>query len=226
MVVRALAVDMDDTLVHSGGIWEESWRACTERYGYRWTEADSRHITGAALWSKYIGRICGIAPEAVEDFVADHVVQAIGQGRVTALDGATDLVADAAQSVPVAVVTGAPRRIAEAALTQLGFQPHLTTVVAHGDAPEGKPSPDPYLEAAARLGVEGRDVVAVEDSRDGIRAAHAAGMTVVAVPNRVHRPAPEVLDLAGYVVPDTRAAARLVTGLIEASRAEAAEAAR
>jgi beta-phosphoglucomutase-like phosphatase (HAD superfamily) len=70
--------------------------------------------------------------------------------------------------------------------------------------PRGKPAPDVYLEAAQRLGVAPDGCVAVEDSGPGIRSAHAAGMFVVAIPNRDFPPPPEALALADATVPSVR----------------------
>ncbi|TMK28069.1 MAG: HAD family hydrolase, partial [Actinobacteria bacterium] len=64
----------------------------------------------------------------------------------------------------------------------------------------GKPAPDAYLEAARRLGVEPSRCVAVEDSTNGIRSAHAAGMRVIAIPNPAFPPPDEVLALAAVVL--------------------------
>lgn len=60
----------------------------------------------------------------------------------------------------------------------------------------GKPAPDVYLEAARRLGVDPSACVAVEDSSNGIRSAHAAGMRVIAYPNRTYPPEAGALALA------------------------------
>ena len=64
----------------------------------------------------------------------------------------------------------------------------------------GKPAPDVYLEAADRLGVDPARCVAVEDSASGIRSAHAAGMRVIAYPNRHYPPGRSVLAFASRVV--------------------------
>ena len=61
----------------------------------------------------------------------------------------------------------------------------------------GKPAPDVYLEAARRLGVDPLACVAIEDSTNGIRSAHAAGMAVIAVPNRDFPPEPGALGAGG-----------------------------
>jgi beta-phosphoglucomutase-like phosphatase (HAD superfamily) len=64
-----------------------------------------------------------------------------------------------------------------------GILPRFDAVVAAGDYPRGKPNPDPFLTAAGRLGAAPEDCLALEDSHNGVRAAHAAGMMTVMVPD-------------------------------------------
>jgi beta-phosphoglucomutase-like phosphatase (HAD superfamily) len=88
---------------------------------------------------------------------------------------------------------------------------HFRTVVTFDDVAAPKPAPDAYLLAAERLGVDPRRCLAFEDSETGARAAHAAGMTVVQVPDlhptkgaHAHHVAPSLLEgaaLAGLIVP-------------------------
>ena len=72
--------------------------------------------------------------------------------------------------------------------------------VSSEEVGRGKPAPDVYLEAARRLGVTPDHCAAIEDSHNGIRSAHAAGMTVVAIPNRLFPPDEEALALADCVL--------------------------
>jgi len=72
--------------------------------------------------------------------------------------------------------------------------------VSSEEVARGKPSPDVYLEAARRLGVAATSCAAVEDSANGIRAANAAGMRVIAYPNQHYAPDSEALGLADAVI--------------------------
>jgi sugar-phosphatase len=78
----------------------------------------------------------------------------------------------------VAIVTSAPRRVADALLARAGLNPPLVVVTAD-DVERGKPSPEPYRFAAERLAVETSQALVVEDSVSGVAAAHAAGMDSV-----------------------------------------------
>ena len=86
------------------------------------------------------------------------------------------------------------------ALSLAGLTDSLRAVVSSEEVERGKPAPDVYLEAASRLGIAAEDCVAVEDSSNGIRSAHAAGMRVATVPNRAYPPAADALALADVVL--------------------------
>ncbi|MEW9552129.1 HAD family hydrolase [Nonomuraea sp. NPDC050783] len=102
---------------------------------------------------------------------------------VPVLPGARELLAGlAAASIPTALVTASPRRVVDLVLPRLRHSFHL--VIADGDTARGKPYPDPYLEAARRLGTSPARCVAVEDSPAGIAAATSAGCRVLAVTPR------------------------------------------
>ena len=70
-------------------------------------------------------------------------------------------------------------------MNKLNLMPLVNTTVCRGDAPKIKPAPDLFLEAARQLNVEPSDCLVIEDSHNGMHAAHAAGMEVLAVPNRL-----------------------------------------
>ena len=88
-----------------------------------------------------------------------------------------------ATHIPRAICTSSSHAAVERTLGPSGILPRFDAVVAAGDYPRGKPNPDPFLTAAARLGVAPGDCLALEDSHNGVRAAHAAGMMTVMVPD-------------------------------------------
>ncbi len=123
-------------------------------------------------------------------------------GGVPLKAGALAAVAAArALGLPTAVATSTLRRHAEPALAQAGIAPLLNALVPRDDAPRGKPFPDLYLEAARRIGVAPGDCLALEDSYNGVRAAHAAGVPVIMVPDLL-APTDEMRALAIAVMPD------------------------
>jgi beta-phosphoglucomutase-like phosphatase (HAD superfamily) len=85
-------------------------------------------------------------------------------------------------------------------LKEAGLAEDFAATVSSEEVERGKPAPDVYLEAARRLEVEPEACVAIEDSTNGIRSAHAAGMAVIAVPNSDFPPEPDALALAVVVL--------------------------
>jgi HAD superfamily hydrolase (TIGR01509 family) len=116
------------------------------------------------------------------------------------LDGAVEAVRALAASYPLAVASSSNRPLIDAVLETAGIAECFVATVSSEEVPRGKPSPDVYLEAARRLGVPAVECAAVEDSANGIRAAKAAGMFVIAYPNEHYPPDDEALGLADVVV--------------------------
>ena len=85
--------------------------------------------------------------------------------------------------IPRAVATSSSHHAVELQLGPSGLTRRFQTIVAAGDYVRGKPNPDPFLTAAARLGVDPAACLALEDSHNGVRAAHAAGMMTIMVPD-------------------------------------------
>jgi beta-phosphoglucomutase-like phosphatase (HAD superfamily) len=100
-------------------------------------------------------------------------------------------------------------------LPHFGIAECFAATVSSEEVPRGKPHPDVYAEAVRRLGIDPGHVVAVEDSGNGIRAAHAAGLTVITIPNPVYPPQPDALGLAAQIVRSPDDARRRILALIE-----------
>jgi HAD superfamily hydrolase (TIGR01509 family) len=91
-----------------------------------------------------------------------------------------------AAKVPRAIATSSSHGAVQRTLGPSGILPRFDAIVAAGDYPRGKPNPDPFLTAAARLSADPTYCLALEDSHNGVRAAHAAGMMTVMVPDLLH----------------------------------------
>ncbi len=106
------------------------------------------------------------------------------RAQVEAMPGAPETVAAlAALGLPLAVASASPRQQVLAVLERLGLRAIIGVVAAGDEVARGKPAPDVYLLACARLGTDPARCVAVEDSGPGLAAAKAAGLRVVAVPS-------------------------------------------
>ncbi|WP_133825433.1 HAD family hydrolase [Actinomycetospora succinea] len=230
MELRAVVFDLDGVLLESEHLWEEMWVRYAERFAVRWTPEDTAHVQGmsAPEWSAYLAERSGSgeSAEACERAVVDDMVAALESGRMEPYPGAVAMVRDAAEKVPVGLATSAPRRLVDAVLARNDLTASFTATVSSAEVARGKPSPDVYVEAAARLGVDPGHCVGVEDSSNGLRAAHAAGLTVVAVPNPTYPPKSDALALATTVVDGVAGAREAVLGLLDTHSATAPGATR
>ena len=202
--VAAVVFDLDGVLVESEHLWDENWRAYAASRDAPWEAADTVRLQGMSVpeWSADLAERTGDTnPRAVAEAVIDGMVGALADGRIALLPGAAAMVAAAASRVPIAVASSAPRRLIEAVLTATGLRPLFAALVSSEEVPRGKPSPDVYEEAARRLGVDPAACIAVEDSSNGIRAAVAAGMAVVALPNPTYPPRPDALAGCAKIAP-------------------------
>ena len=152
-------------------------------------------------WSRYMHDELGLPqePEEINDEVVRRMLERY-HGDLPLLDGAVEAVRSLAASYPLAVASSSNRPLIDAVLETAGIAECFAATVSSEEVPRGKPSPDVYLEAARRLGVPAADCAAVEDSANGIRAANAAGMVVIAYPNQHYAPDAEALGLADVVV--------------------------
>jgi HAD superfamily hydrolase (TIGR01509 family) len=186
--VAAVLWDLDGTLVDTEPYWIESEFEIVEQHGGTWSHDHAMHLVGNDLLDsgRYIREHSGISLEPAEivEGLLDRVTARMGR-TVPWRPGARELLAELrARGVRCALVTMSYRRFVAPILDAL---PAGTfEVVVTGDAvSQGKPHPEPYLKAAAILGVDPAATVAIEDSNTGARSAEAAGCTVLVVPNHV-----------------------------------------
>ena len=199
---RGVVFDLDGVLVESEHLWEENWTLHAAVNDYAWQQSDTATVQGMSVpeWSGYMAERIGRGrPEEIAEAVIDGMIGALHGGRFDLLPGAPEMVAAAADRVPTAVASSAPRRLIEAVLEATGLRSHFSAFVSSEEVPRGKPSPDVYLEAARRIGVSPASCAAVEDSSNGIRAAAAAAMAVIAIPNPVYPPRPDALALCAKI---------------------------
>jgi HAD superfamily hydrolase (TIGR01509 family) len=212
--------DLDDTLIDSGDAWDSTCAAYTAARGHRWTAADAAALHGNGGWAAYVAGLCGgLPPARVAADCTQAMIARLAGGGITLLPGAARLVSVAVRFGPLALVTGSPRQFALAAIARFGLAGSLGAVVGAEDVAQPKPAPDPYLRAAAALGAGPRDCVAVEDSSPGIRSAHAAGITVLAIPRAGRALPPDIAALAACQARDAGEAASLLPLLHQRARA-------
>jgi HAD superfamily hydrolase (TIGR01509 family) len=215
-VIKAVVFDMDGVLIDSEPVWERVRRKFVADNDGRWPEDAQDQMMGmsTAEWSAYLSEDFSLRLSAPR--VADLVIAAMAaeyQAHLPLLPGAVDTVRELSARYPLAVASSAPRSLIEAVLDASGLRPAFAAAVSSEEVARGKPAPDVYLEATARLGVPASACAAVEDSSNGLRSAAAAGLAVIAVPRPEYPPAAEALDHARLVLdsltqltPDTIAA--------------------
>ena len=186
--LQAVLFDMDGTLVDTEPYWKAAEYALVESFGGQWSDAHAHAIVGSALLSAadYIREHGGVPldSETIVERMLDDVVAA-ARHAMPWRPGAVALLAELrAAGVPCAMVTMSYDRFAAAVADAL--PPGSFDVIITGDQVlDGKPHPEAYLTAAARLGVDPTRCVAIEDSPTGIASAEAAGCVVVAIPHSV-----------------------------------------
>jgi HAD superfamily hydrolase (TIGR01509 family) len=203
-MIEAVVFDLDGVLIDSEGIWSRVRAAVVARHGGHWTEDDQRNVMGdnSRQWSAYIKRTWNVpeSEEAIFDEVLGEMIAGYERG-VTVLPGAHEAVALLGARYPLAVASSSPRALIPVALARAGLAGSFTVLTSSDEVAHGKPAPDVYLLAATRLGIAPGACLAIEDSSNGIRAALAAGMPTIAVPNAAYPPAGEILGQATMVLP-------------------------
>jgi HAD superfamily hydrolase (TIGR01509 family) len=156
-------------------------------------------------WSAYMRDELGVPRDAAA--INSEVVGLMEQGyarELPLLPGAREAVAALAQHWPLGLASSSNREIIDLVLELAGLDGAFAVTLSSEEVARGKPAPDVYLEAGRRLGIAPDRCVAIEDSANGLRAADAAGMAVVAVPNPHYPPGAEALGLAAAIVSTPR----------------------
>ncbi len=202
-IVSAVIFDLDGVLVDSEQVWGSVRERLTKDSGGRWHDGALRAMMGMSSieWSRYMHDELGV-PMAPEE-ISREVVRQVGESyaeHLPLIDGAPEAVRRLAARWPLGLASSANREIIDRVLDLTGLGDSFAATVSSEEVPHGKPAPDVYLEASRRLGARPSESAAVEDSTNGLLSARAAGMTVVAIPNREFPPAPEGLAAADIVL--------------------------
>ena len=202
-MIEAVVFDLDGVVVDTEQVWDDVREQLVHERGGRWHDGAQAAMMGMSSpeWSRYMHDELGLpqSPEEINDEVV-HRMLARYRDDLPLIDGAIEAVRRLAAGFPLAVASSSNRPLIEAVLEGAGVAELFAVVVSSEEVARGKPAPDVYLEAARRLGVEPGRCAAVEDSSNGIRSAHAAGMRVLALPNPHYPPAHDALALADAVL--------------------------
>lgn len=198
--------DLDGVLLDSEQLWNRSKQEVTAARGGSWSDDAPHDMMGMSSgeWTAYMRDALGVSgePEEINRAVVD-AMRELYREQLPLLPGAREAVAAIGARWPIGLASSSNREIIDLVVAEAGFE--FAAIVSSEEVARGKPSPDVYLKAAAELGIEPERCAAIEDSSNGIRAAHAAGMPVVAVPNAHYPPEPDALDLAAVTIDSVQA---------------------
>jgi HAD superfamily hydrolase (TIGR01509 family) len=202
-VPAAIIFDLDGVLLDSEQRWNEAKEALVRETGGTWLEEAPEVMMGMSSpeWSAYLRDDLGVQRDldAINDDVVRRMHESYEDG-LPLLPGALETVRTLAARWPLGLASSSNREIIDVFLERSGVGDLFGATVSSEQVARGKPAPDVYVETARRLGVDPRACVAIEDSANGLRAAHAAGMPVVAAPNPHYPPGDDALALAAAVV--------------------------
>jgi len=194
---------MDGVLVDSEQLWDQVREDLARERGGRWHDRAQADMMGMSSpeWSRYMHEVIGLS-ESPEEINAEVVRRLLARydESLPLLEGAIEAVERLSARWPLGVASSSNREVIDAVLETAGIADRFAATVSSEEVAHGKPAPDVYLEASRRLGVDAANCAAVEDSRNGIRSAHAAGMRVIAIPNAHYPPSAEALAVADVVL--------------------------
>jgi len=202
-VIEAVVFDLDGVIVDSEQVWDEVREQLARERGGRWHDRAQADMMGMSSveWSRYMHDVIGLSepPEEINAEVVRRMRDRYARD-LPVIRGAADAVRRLAGSYRLGVASSSNRPLIDAVLAATGLADVFEVTVSSEEVERGKPAPDVYLEAARRLGVEPERAAAIEDSANGIRSAHAAGIRVMAIPNRRYPPPSDALALADAVL--------------------------
>jgi HAD superfamily hydrolase (TIGR01509 family) len=203
-MIEAVVFDLDGVLIDSEPVWEHVRRRVVATRGGHWDADTQDRLMGmsTAEWSRYLSEDLGVRLSPPE--VASVVIEAMAaryREHLPLLPGAADAVRRMAGRWPLGLASSSPRSLIDTVLDAASLRSAFAAVMSSEEVARGKPAPDIYLAVAGRLGKPPAACAAVEDSSNGLRAAAAAGLAVIAVPHPKYPPAPDAIEAARLVLP-------------------------
>jgi HAD superfamily hydrolase (TIGR01509 family) len=203
-VIEAVIFDLDGVLIDSERVWTAAREQVVRERRGRWRDEATREMMGMSSpeWSRYMHDALGVQmpPAQIAAEVVRRLEELYRRDGPPVIAGAREAVAALATRWRLALASSANRPLIELVLELAGLRDCFAATVSAEEVAHGKPAPDVYLEAARRIGAQPARCAAVEDSTNGLRAAAAAGMLLVAAPNREFPPTERALALADVVI--------------------------
>lgn len=214
--VKAVVFDMDGLLVDTEQVVYRAMQAAAAGIGGEMPFAvfqrmiGLQHAASDLILAEHFGKDLDL--EGWSAAVSHHFQAEMALAGIALKAGVVEILnhLDAA-GLPRAIATSSSRQAVEQSLGPYDLVRRFDAVISREAQTRGKPHPEPFLKAAEALGVAPADCLAVEDSHNGVRAAHAAGMMAIMVPDMLEA-TPEMRDLALHIAADLHE----VRALIEA----------
>ena len=201
-MIAAVVFDLDGVLIDSEPVWEQVRRTYVAENGGHWPADAQDRLMGMSTpeWARYLREEAGVGhqPAAVAAAVVERMVDRYAED-LPLIPGALAALARLGDRWPLGLASSSPRSLIDSVLAAAGLTHRFAVTVSTEEVPRGKPAPDVYLAAAQSLGLPPEHCVAVEDSTNGLLAAAAAGLAVVALPRPDYRPSAEALRGARIV---------------------------
>jgi HAD superfamily hydrolase (TIGR01509 family) len=202
-MIEAVIFDLDGVLIDSEQAWASAREQLVRERGGAWRNDAVRAMMGMSSpeWSRFMHEKLGVpmAPEQIAREVVRRL-EMLYREHLPLMPGAHDAVASLANSWRLGLASSADRPIIALVLDLADMRGLFAATVSSEEVPRGKPAPDVYLEAARRIGAAPSRCAAVEDSTNGLRAANAAGMLVIALPNHDFPPTGDALRSADVII--------------------------
>jgi HAD superfamily hydrolase (TIGR01509 family) len=207
--IAAVLFDMDGLMFDSERLILRAWQRAMADFGYAASEQVFLASVGTTVESTNRLLRAAYGPDfpldATNDRTGEYTWQEVDEQGVPLKPGLLALLDYLeAQGIPKAVASSSDLVSIDRLLASAGLTQRFAAVAAGDEVVHGKPAPDIFLLAAQRLGVKPARCLVLEDSDPGARAAHAAGMAVIIVPD-IKPPTNEVVQLAAAVLPDLHA---------------------
>ncbi|BDI33900.1 hypothetical protein CCAX7_59510 [Capsulimonas corticalis] len=186
--IRAVLFDLDGTLADSEIWWAQIDAAFLGEFGIVYDGEHHQALVGVAARSAmhFFKGAYNLALDPDEMLARYHEIAVdYYAARIDLFPNASEVLTSVrAMELPVGLVTSSARRLVVPFLKRHDLAAKFDVVVTGEEVKHAKPAPDIYLLAARRLKLPPRQCLAVEDSLTGVRAGRAAGMTVVAIPDK------------------------------------------
>jgi HAD superfamily hydrolase (TIGR01509 family) len=201
--IEAVVFDLDGILVQSEELWDAARRELAAEHGIEWPPGATDAMMGMSSkeWSRYVHDEVGVPdpPEEINRKVLERLVERYRRD-LPWIPGAQEAVRRIGARFPLGLATSSNREVIDIVVEAGGFSDLLAVTLSSEEVDRGKPAPDVYREVMRRMGVDPASTAAVEDSTNGLLAASAAGMRVIAIPNDAHPPAEKGLAVADVVL--------------------------